>query len=147
MQTRPEVRPTPGVSIAVFRAGDVLLVERGKEPRKGYWSLPGGHLEPGERVRDAALRELREETGVAAEIIGIADVVDAIVHAGDGALTHHYVLTVFAARWVSGEPHPASDSAAARFVAPGDLDRLLVTPGLAETVTKAAAQLSEPRIP
>ena len=70
--------PKLGVSAAIWRDGKVLLAQRGKEPLKGVWSLPGGSVEHGEEIRKAALRELKEETGVDAELFGVVDVADVI---------------------------------------------------------------------
>ena len=66
--------PTPAVGVVCLKGDEVLLIRRGTPPRQGEWSLPGGRIEPGERLAVAALRELREETGVAAELIGLIDV-------------------------------------------------------------------------
>jgi len=112
----PGLRPQAAVGVVCIRGGQVLLVRRGTPPLTGEWSLPGGRIEPGEPARDAALRELREETGVEAAIIGLVDVVDAIVTNREGTLiTRHFVLTDFAARWISGEPVAGDDAAEARF--------------------------------
>lgn len=114
-----DVRPVPAVGVVCLRGDEVLLIRRGTPPLKGEWSLPGGRIEPGETARGAALRELSEETGVVAEITGLIDVVDAVFHARtDGALTRHYVLVDYAARWISGEPVAGDDAAEARFFAP-----------------------------
>ena len=105
--------PVPAVGVVCLRGDEVLLIRRGTPPRQGEWSLPGGRIEAGERAVDAALRELREETGVEAEITGLIDVVDGLFpEAG-----HHYVLIDYAARWVSGEPIAGDDAMEARFVA------------------------------
>lgn len=104
--------PVPAVGVICFRDRDVLLIRRGREPRLGQWSLPGGRVEPGERLAETALRELREETGVEAELLGLVDVVDGIFPDH----SRHYVLIDYAARWISGEPNPGDDAAEAEFV-------------------------------
>ncbi|MFJ6024173.1 NUDIX hydrolase [Brevundimonas sp. NPDC092305] len=104
--------PVPAVGVVCLRGDEVLLIRRGAPPRLGEWSLPGGRIEPGERAVDAALRELREETGVEAELVGLIDVVDGLFpEAG-----RHYVLIDYAARWKSGEPVAGDDASDARFV-------------------------------
>lgn len=129
--------PRVAASIAVFREGHVLLVERGKGPRRGVWSLPGGHIEPGETARDAALRELGEETGVKAELVGLVDVHDVILRRDNGGLAAHYLLSVFCGRWIAGEPAAATDVVSARFVAVSDIAALTLTPGAADLIARA----------
>ena len=115
------MRPVPAVGIVCLRGDSVLLIRRGTPPRQGEWSLPGGRIEPGERAVDAALRELREETGVKAEITGLIDVVDGLFpEAG-----RHYVLIDYAARWLSGEPVAGDDAAEARFVGLDEIETLI----------------------
>jgi 8-oxo-dGTP diphosphatase len=111
-------RPVPAVGIVCLKGADVLLILRGKPPKQGEWSLPGGRIEPGETVRAAALRELKEETGVEAEITALVDVVDGLMP------EHHYVLIDFAARWLSGEPKAGDDALDARFFSPAELAEL-----------------------
>jgi 8-oxo-dGTP diphosphatase len=124
------VWPRGAVSAAIFRAGEVLLIERGKGgPLQGFWSLPGGRIEPGEPVRVAALREVLEETGVVAELAGVLDVHEVIRHGPSGHLTSHFLLAIFYGRWISGEPVPGDDAAAARFVPIDAVDRLRMTDG------------------
>ena len=104
--------PVPAVGVVCLKGDEVLLIRRGKPPRMGEWSLPGGRIEPGERAVDAALRELREETGVEARILGLIDVVDGIFpEAG-----RHYVLIDYVAEWISGEPVAGDDAAEALFM-------------------------------
>lgn len=111
MDSSPPV-PVPCVGVVCLRDGEVLLIRRGREPRMGEWSLPGGRIEPGERAMDAALRELREETGVEAEILGLVDVVDGLFPEHG----RHYVLIDYVARWTGGEPTAGDDAAEAAFV-------------------------------
>jgi len=98
--------------VVCLRGEEVLLIRRGRPPRQGEWSLPGGRIEPGERAVNAALRELREETGVEAEIIGLIDVIDGLFP--DASV--HYVLIDYAARWTCGEPVAGDDASDARFM-------------------------------
>lgn len=117
----PLPAPVPCVGVVCLRGDAVLLIRRGTPPRQGEWSLPGGRIEPGERAVDAALRELREETGVEARITGLVDVVDGLFpEAG-----RHYVLIDYAAEWVSGEPAAGDDALEARFVALGQIGTLI----------------------
>ncbi len=108
----PVRRPTPCVGVVCFRGREVLLIRRGKAPRLGQWSIPGGRMEFGETVQAAALRELKEETGIEAEILGLVDVVDSL----DAAADWHGVLVDYAARWTAGEPVAGDDAAQARFL-------------------------------
>lgn len=132
--------PRAAASAAIFRGREVLLVERGKGNLEGWWSLPGGHIEPGERARDAARREVHEETGIVAVITGLVDVHDVIFHAADGALRTHYVLSVYVGRWESGEPLAASDARTAQFVPFDGLAAVKLTEGARDLILKAAAQ-------
>lgn len=119
------LRPQPAVGTICFRGADVLLIRRGTKPLAGDWSLPGGRIEFGERAEAAALRELKEETGVTARITGLVDVVDAIFTSrSSGAVTRHYVLFDFAAEWVSGEPVAGDDAAHAEWISPERLAEL-----------------------
>lgn len=144
MTDQPEPRPIwprLGASAAVFRDGKVLLGERGKGALAGYWSLPGGHVEPGEPARDAAAREVLEETGIAARILGLVDLHDAIRRdPASGEVSWHYAIAVHYGVWLSGEPTPASDCRAARFVSIDDLASVRLTDG-AEALIRRAARL------
>ncbi len=123
--------PSAAVGVVCLKGREVLLIRRGRPPLKGAWSLPGGRIEWGERASDAALRELREETGVEAEIVGLVDVVDGLFAGADGALAAHYVLVDYAAAWSGGDPVAGDDAAAAAF---HPLDRLDDLDLWAETV-------------
>lgn len=106
-------RPLIGVATVVVKDGRVLLIQRGRPPLAGRWSLPGGRQEWGETVRATALRELREETGVAARLLGLIDVVDYIeAEKLDQSIAFHYTLIDFLAVWCAGEARADGDAAA-----------------------------------
>ena len=109
-------RPVVGVGVVVLRGDRVLLIRRGRAPRLGDWSIPGGRQELGEGVRDTALREVLEETGCGIRLIGLIDVVDGIRRDKEGEIVTHYTLVDFAAEWVRGEPVAGDDAAEARWV-------------------------------
>ncbi len=108
--------PLVGVAGVVIKNGCVLLIQRGKEPGRGRWSIPGGRLRLGERVRDGVEREILEECGLhvqAGELLGVAD----LIHQDDeGRTRYHYVLIDLAAEYLSGEPRASSDALAVRWV-------------------------------
>ena len=109
-------RPIVGVGVVVLRGEEVLLIKRAKPPVSDRWSIPGGAQEIGETVREAALREVAEETGLEIEIVGLVDVVDGITRDADGRARYHYTLVDFAARWLAGEARAGSDAAAVSWV-------------------------------
>lgn len=137
-EPRLPLHPVIGVSTAVIRGDSVLLVQRGPGAYADCWTLPGGKVEPGEKLSEAARRELAEETGVAASMAGIADVIEIL---GDGL--PHFVVIVFAAIWKSGEPVAADDAEDARWATFGEIAGLDTTPGLAEVIEKARAFLRD----
>jgi 8-oxo-dGTP diphosphatase len=131
-------RPFLAVSVAVFRAGRVLIAERMKPPMTGVFTLPGGMVESGERLEAAALRELSEEVGISAEIIGFTRHVEIIDRDREGAIRFHAVVCPFAARWTGGEPTPNDEIGRLLFIDPSEIGRYPVTQGLAEIVSRAA---------
>jgi len=119
-------KPSIGVGAVVLRTSpdgvEVLLIRRGKAPRAGEWSIPGGRQEWGETVREAALREIMEETGVTVTGLRLVDVVDGIYRV-DGAVTGHWTLVDFRADWASGTPRAGDDAIDAKWVRVTDLGR------------------------
>jgi 8-oxo-dGTP diphosphatase len=109
-EAKQTLRPIPCVGVVCRRGDEVLLIRRGRPPRMGEWSIPGGKVEWGEPLAVAALRELREETGVDAELADLIAVYE-IIEPG-----FHYVLIDYAARWISGEPVAADDADEACFM-------------------------------
>lgn len=121
--TKPS--PTPAVGTVCFKDDDVLLIQRGTKPLIGQWSIPGGRIEFKERAETAALRELKEETGVTARIIGLIDVVDAIFTSRTTAeVARHYLLFDYAAIWQAGDPVAGDDAAHAEWISPARLDQI-----------------------
>ena len=123
-----------GVGAIVFdEAGRVLLIERGKPPALGQWSVPGGRLEPRETLAQAVAREVHEETGLIVEVGTLACVLERF---GDD---HHFVVLDYFARVTGGQLAAASDARAARFVAEDELAALPLTDGLADVLVRARA--------
>lgn len=117
MRREYPTRPIVGVGAVIMHEGELLLVKRGVEPAKGKWSIPGGVVELGEGVRDAVVREVREECGLDIEIVTDTpmDALDSLVTDEDGRLKYHYVLLQFLARPRGGTLKPASDVLEARW--------------------------------
>lgn len=114
--------PIPGVGVVCFRDESVLLVRRGKEPRRGEWSIPGGAIEMGETTREAAIREFGEECGGAIELGGLIEVLDLIERDEQGRVKYHYVLIDYWAEWLGGELRADDDAMDARWVPTLELD-------------------------
>jgi ADP-ribose pyrophosphatase YjhB (NUDIX family) len=115
-------RPFVGVGVVVWRGDEVLLIERGKGPVSGNWSLPGGKQELGETVQETAHREIKEETAVDIDVVGLLDVVDLVRRDDEGRVRFHYTLVDFTAEWRSGEAVAGDDAAAVRWVRLDDID-------------------------
>ena len=114
-------RPLVGVGVVAVKDGRVLLIRRGKPPREGRWSLPGGRQRLGETVRETARRELRDETGIKAAVTALLDVVDSITRDEAGAIAYHYTLIDFLAEWRDGAARAGGDAAEAVWADPDDL--------------------------
>ena len=115
-------RPFVGVGAVVVDSGRILMIKRGKPPRMGDWSLPGGAQKLGEVVDETARREVGEETGLEVEILGLIDVVDSIRKDDDGAVQFHYTLVDVLARPYGGELRAGGDAMDARWFARAELD-------------------------
>ncbi len=121
-------RPLAAVGVVVTRADAVLLICRGRPPRQGAWTLPGGAIEWGETAKQAAQREILEECHVRVRIERVLDVVDLIERDEQGDLRFHYVIVEFLARHLSGDLRAGSDSADARWVPAAELQRYALSP-------------------
>jgi ADP-ribose pyrophosphatase YjhB (NUDIX family) len=134
-------RPWVGIGCIVFRAEAVLLVRRGKPPRIGQWSLPGGAQHVGERAEEAARRELREETNIEVGQLALAYVFDAINVDEDGRARYHYTIIDFAARWLEGEACAGDDVSEVAWALPHELVRYDLTEAAHEAIAAARAAL------
>ena len=110
--------PIIGVGAVVVQAGRVLLVRRDTEPLRGEWSVPGGMLELGEKLRDGVRREVQEETGLDVEPGEVLDVFDSIFTDTLGRTQYHYVLIDYLCRPLAGEARAGSDVSDVRWVSP-----------------------------
>jgi 8-oxo-dGTP diphosphatase len=125
------------VSAAIVRADQILLVRRARAPADGLFSLPGGVVEIGETLVQAVAREVREETNLTIEPVGLAGFREAITRDHDDRVERHFVILPFAARWLAGEPRLNEELSEARWLRPAELAGLPTTPGLAEIVAAA----------
>lgn len=114
--------PIPAVIAVVIRDGNALLVRRANPPDEGLWGFPGGKIEFGETVTDAALRELQEETGITAEARDVITTLDVLVPSEGGGIRQHYILIAVRCRWLSGEPVAGDDALEARWFPVKNLD-------------------------
>ena len=103
-------------------AGEILLIRRGRPPREGEWSIPGGKVQWGEPVRHALEREVDEETGLKIELAGLIDIVDSLIEDESGSLAHHHVLLDYAARALSGTSRAGDDVQEVKWVARENVD-------------------------
>ncbi|MGY8998437.1 MAG: NUDIX hydrolase [Rhodospirillales bacterium] len=102
--------PFVGIGVVIWKDNKFLLIQRGKPPRMGQWSIPGGRQELGETVKETALRETLEETGLTVELTDFLDVVDSIQKDEKGNIAFHATLVDYAAEWLSGEASANSDA-------------------------------------
>jgi ADP-ribose pyrophosphatase YjhB (NUDIX family) len=131
-------RPILAVSTAVFRDGRALIARRARAPWLGAFSLPGGAVEVGETLEEAAARELAEEVAVEADILGFVRHVEPIQREG-ARVRAHFLIVVFAARWRRGEPALSAEVDEVAWVDPFDLGGRPTTPELPDILARAAA--------
>ena len=123
----------------------VLLIRRGQAPLLGEWSLPGGVLECGETLRDAAVREAQEETGLVVEIVDMLGVYERVIPGDEGRVRYHYVLIDFLCRPVGGDVKAGSDAADVRWFARDELPALNLAEDTNDVVRKGLARTMERR--
>lgn len=138
-------RPWIGIGLVAFRGDDVLLVRRGKPPRMGEWSVPGGAQALGEPAEETARRELREEAGIEVGPLVLAGVVDALDHDEAGRSRFHYTIIDFAGEWVSGDPVAGDDVTEARWFSPSELPGLGLWSEALRVIAQGRRRLAEQR--
>ncbi len=114
--------PVPAVIAVIVHDGRTLLVRRANPPDAGLWGFPGGKIEFGETVKEAAMRELLEETGVVAQARDVITTLDILVQDPAGAMRQHYILIAVQCRWISGDPVAGDDALEARWFTIAELD-------------------------
>ncbi|MBA3468612.1 MAG: NUDIX hydrolase [Herpetosiphonaceae bacterium] len=133
--------PVLGVAVVVWRGDQVLLVQRGKQPNYGQWNIPGGAVELGERLAEAARREIREECGVEISPPAIVTTVDILDYDDEGRLRYHYIVLEMQARWESGEPVAGDDALAVGWFRLDELDDVPMWEETRKVLRLAAGQM------
>lgn len=128
--------PLLGVGALIFDGGRILMAQRGKPPLMGQWSLPGGLVETGESLADAVRREVREETGLAIEPLGVLEVFERIIRNAEGAAEYHYVLIDYICRVAGGSLAAGDDVCGVNWVRRRDLPALDITEGTLVVIEK-----------
>src|SRR5580704_9290629 len=138
----PEV-PVVGVSFIIIEDARIVLVKRGHPPLQAEWSIPGGLLEVGELVREATIREAREETGLTVEPGELLGVYDRVLRDTEQRVQYHYVLIDFLCRRVAGDLAAASDAAEVRWFMREELPELKLAEDTLEVIRKGFAKLGD----
>ncbi len=125
----------------IFEDGNLLLVERAKEPLKGYWSLPGGIVEAGEKLEDGIRREVREETGLVVEVLSMFEIFERIIEDDAGKAEYHYVLIDYLCKPAGGQLLAASDVSRVAWVPARNLREYRLTEGTLAVIERAFAKL------
>jgi len=121
----------------IFRRNSILLVERGGNPLKGYWSLPGGLLETGETLEEGVAREVLEETGLVVKPVEFYGIFQRIMRDAKGRAEYHYLLADYVCKVVGGELRPGDDSSRVEWVPRGRLKDYKMTEGTLEVIEEA----------
>jgi ADP-ribose pyrophosphatase YjhB (NUDIX family) len=137
MERRYPERPIVGAGAVIVQSRRVVIVQRANEPLKGEWSIPGGAVEIGERVRECAAREALEETGLEVEVGEVLEILDNIYPDAQGRPLYHYVLIDFFCRPRKGELRAGGDAIEARWATAEELDRLGVADSTKRVIRKA----------
>jgi ADP-ribose pyrophosphatase YjhB (NUDIX family) len=145
MQREFPETPLVGVGAIIIEDARVVLVKRGHPPLQAEWSIPGGVLEVGELVREAAIREAREETGLTVEPSELLGVYNRVLRNAEQRVQYHYVLIDFLCRRVAGELAAASDAAEVRWFTREELPALRLAEDTLDVIRKGFAELEKSR--
>jgi 8-oxo-dGTP diphosphatase len=126
-----------GVGAILLRRDRILMAQRGKEPLKGWWSLPGGALEIGESLHDGVCREVLEETGLEVTPVGVFEIFERIMRDAEGAPEYHYVLIDYVCKVTGGKLFPGDDVCAVEWVRRRDLPNFQITEGTLAVIERA----------
>lgn len=129
--------PIVGVGAVILRNQEVLIVRRANPPLQGEWSIPGGALDLGEKLRDGVAREVREETGLDVEVGPVLDVFDSIFPDSEGRTQYHYVLIDYLCHPRAGTLAAASDASEVRWTRPEELPSLGMKQVTIDVIAKA----------
>ena len=135
--------PIIGVGAVIVQAGRVLLVRRDTEPLRGEWSVPGGMLELGEKLRDGVRREVLEETGIEVETGEVLEVFDSIFTDALGRTQYHYVLVDYLCKPLSGEARAGSDVSDVRWVSADALAAMGLRESIEQVVRKGLSVIAK----
>jgi 8-oxo-dGTP diphosphatase len=130
MERTYPVRPWIAVGVVVMRDGKMLAIQRGREPGRGLWAVPGGMIDVGETLAEAAAREAKEETGLDVEVGEVCWVAEAIRRDAEGRVVYHNVIIDYVATASPGDPVCADDAMDVRWVGPDDVESLPFTPSM-----------------
>jgi 8-oxo-dGTP diphosphatase len=130
-------RPLAGVGALIFQRGKILMAQRGKEPLKGWWSLPGGALEVGETLDHAVRREVLEETGLTIEPVRVFEIFERIMRDAAGVPEYHYVLIDYLCRVTGGEPRAGDDVCRVEWMSLAEMKGLQITEGTLAVIERA----------
>jgi len=130
-------RPLIGVGALIFHRGRILMAQRGKEPLKDWWSLPGGAVEAGETLETAVLREVLEETGLLVETVRVHEIFERIIRDPSGAPEYHYVLIDYICRATGGALQAGDDVARVAWMRQDELAGLRITEGTLAVIERA----------
>jgi len=145
MRRKYPKHPLVGVGAIIFtrsgRRGPILMVERGGQPLKGYWSLPGGLVETGELLEDAVRREILEETGLRVAPVRRFDIFERIMRSPEGRVEYHYLLVDYVCKVVGGKLRAGDDVSRATWVRRADLDQYQITEGTRAVIERAYSEV------